>query len=89
MISRQVDELRTSRGTFAVRRSGQPTGTTILCLHGFPDDASTFQRLATALEPEGYDVVALYLRGYSPSTLEGPYDLPNSVDDRRCSTAWG
>jgi pimeloyl-ACP methyl ester carboxylesterase len=47
----------------------------VLCVHGFPDHPATFRGLGAALAREGYRVVAPWLRGYAPSTLEGPYDV--------------
>lgn len=72
--------LPTRRGTFAVRRHGEG-GPLVVCLHGFPDDSSTYDGLAGSLAGEGYRVAAVNLRGYAPSPLEGPLELPALVDD--------
>ncbi|HEX6246054.1 MAG TPA: alpha/beta hydrolase [Polyangiales bacterium] len=45
----------------------------LLVLHGFPDHPPHFDDLLRRLAAAGYDVVAPWLRGYAPSTLEGPY----------------
>ncbi len=43
-----------------------------LCLHGFPDDAGTFEPLLSRLAAAGFTVVAPYMRGYGPT--ERPAD---------------
>ena len=59
---------------FAYRRRG--TGNRLaLCLHGFPDDASTFDPLLERFAGAGFTAVAPYMRGYGPTDLapEGDY----------------
>ena len=73
-------ELPTHRGSFGVRRCGTD-GPLVVCLHGFPDDASTYDGLATALAAAGFRVAAVNLRGYAPSELEGPLGLDDLVED--------
>ena len=41
-------QLRTSRGSFGARLHGE-AGELVVCLHGFPDDATTFDDLAREL----------------------------------------
>lgn len=77
----RIDSVNTSRGKFGIRRLGFGNGKRVLCLHGFPDDASTFDGLSSELSIQDFDVAALYLRGYDPSVLEGPYDLGLLVED--------
>ncbi len=38
-----------------------------LCLHGFPDDAGTFEPLLSRLADVGFTAVAPYMRGYGPT----------------------
>ena len=38
-----------------------------LCLHGFPDDAGTFEPLMDDLAEAGFNAVAPYMRGYGPT----------------------
>lgn len=54
-----------------------------LCLHGFPDTAYGFRKLAPYLVAAGYRVVAPFLRGYVPSSLpsDGAYHLGALMDD--------
>ncbi|WP_436903056.1 alpha/beta fold hydrolase [Halovenus halobia] len=40
-----------------------------LCLHGFPDNARTFEPLTDPLIEAGYTVVSPYMRGYGPTSL--------------------
>jgi pimeloyl-ACP methyl ester carboxylesterase len=73
-------ELQTARGTFGVRQHGSH-GPQVICLHGFPDDASTYDTLAADLAAAGHRVTAVNLRGYAPSTVQGPLDMDTLVDD--------
>lgn len=50
---------------FAVRATGE--GPLVLCLHGFPDSAHTFNDLLLRLAAEGYRAVAPFMRGYAPT----------------------
>jgi pimeloyl-ACP methyl ester carboxylesterase len=55
--------------------SGEPTGTAVLLLHGWPDDASTWDRVAPALVQAGCRVIVPSLRGFGQSvfrTADGP-----------------
>lgn len=56
-------EIEANGLTFDCRTWGD--GETVLCLHGFPDDPSTFNALAAELD--GYRLVAPYMRGYGPT----------------------
>ena len=42
-------------------------GPLILCLHGFPDNAYSFEHQFDAFTASGYRVVAPFMRGYAPS----------------------
>jgi pimeloyl-ACP methyl ester carboxylesterase len=54
-----------------------PEGEIVVCLHGFPDDAHSFDAQLPALAEAGYRVVAPYLRGYEPSSQpdDGDYSI--------------
>ena len=54
-----------------------------LCLHGFPDTAYTWRRVAPLLVDAGWRVVAPFLRGYAPSSLpsDGSYHVGALMDD--------
>ena len=50
-------------------------GPLLLCLHGFPDSAHTWEDLGPRLARLGYQVVAPFMRGYEPTEipLDGSY----------------
>ena len=52
-----------------------------LCLHGFPDQPSSFVPIMKHLAAAGLRAVAPWMRGYSPSVLEGPYDVGTLAED--------
>ena len=61
-----------------------PAGAPIaLCLHGFPDTAHGWRKLAPSLVDAGYRVVAPFMRGYAPSSLaaDGSYHVGALMDD--------
>jgi pimeloyl-ACP methyl ester carboxylesterase len=44
-------------------------GPLVVCLHGFPDTASTFASQLSLFAGAGFRAVAPYLRGYAPTTV--------------------
>ncbi len=54
-----------------------------LCLHGFPDTAYSWRKVAPALVGAGWRVVAPFMRGYAPSSLglDGSYHVGALMDD--------
>ena len=46
---------------------GPADGTPVLLVHGFPDDARTWDRLAPALAADGYRTIAPFVRGFGPT----------------------
>ena len=46
-------------------------GPLALCLHGFPDNAHTYDRLLPALAASGFHAVAPFMRGYAPTCNVG------------------
>lgn len=60
---------------------GPASAEVVLCLHGFPDLPRGFESLLVALADAGYCAVAPWMRGYAPSTLEGPYDPDQLAND--------
>ncbi len=73
--------LETARGRFAARTAGDEAGPLVVCLHGFPDDARTFDGLLERLAAGRMRAVAPWLRGYAPSTIEGPFRVDDLVAD--------
>lgn len=52
--------------------NGPPT---VICLHGYPDTAWTWRRVAPLLAHRGYRVVAHFARGYAPSAVPPDRDV--------------
>lgn len=75
------ERLSTEAGDFELLVEGPKDGPLALCLHGFPDHPPSFGPLLTALGDAGYRAVAPWLRGYAPSTLEGPFDMDRLAED--------
>lgn len=75
----------TPRGAFGARTThpapGTPPRAAVLCVHGFPDDASTFDLVAQRLAESGHRVTSVYLRGYAPSPTVGPFSVQDLSDD--------
>jgi pimeloyl-ACP methyl ester carboxylesterase len=79
VLTRATYDLPTGRFNALVGGRGR----TILFLHGFPDHPATAVPFLTELCQRGFRVVAPWLRGYAPSPLDGPYDLPSLAADVR------
>jgi len=69
---------------FAYLEQGQ--GPLVLLLHGFPDNAHTWERQLPMLADAGYRVVAPFLRGYPPTEIPhgGYFDLATLATDIKC-----
>jgi len=52
----------------------QGSGPLVLCLHGFPDTASSFRDLLGRLAAQGFRAVAPYMRGYAPTSIPANHD---------------
>lgn len=61
-------------------------GPLVLLLHGFPDNARTWERQMPVLADAGYRVVAPFLRGYPPTEVpqHGFFDLATLATDVSC-----
>lgn len=59
------------------------SGPTVLCLHGFPDNATSFRHQLPFLAGNGYRAVAVTLRGYEPSSIpaDDDYSMQALVSD--------
>ena len=71
MLIEQIT-IDTVRGQFSARMAGDEKNPLVMCLHGFPDDASTFDGLLEQLAGNGFRAVAPFCRGYAPSPLLNP-----------------
>ncbi len=62
---------------------GPADGPIALCLHGFPDTAYGFRKLAPHLVAAGYRVIAPFMRGYVPSSTsaDSAYHMGALMDD--------
>lgn len=62
---------------------GRPEAPMALCLHGFPDTADGWRKLAPILVDSGWRVVAPFMRGYAPSAIpaDGSYHVGALMDD--------
>lgn len=59
------------------------TGPLVLCLHGFPDNATTWLPMLDQLAAQGYRAIAPFMRGYYPSGLaaDGDYTVDALAKD--------
>src|SRR5271163_3884595 len=62
---------------------GSPDAPIALCLHGFPDTAYGWRKIAPRLVESGWRVVAPFVRGYAPSSIpnDGSYHVGAQMDD--------
>ena len=69
---------------FAYLEMGE--GPLLLLLHGFPDNACTWEPQMPVLAEAGYRVVAPFLRGYPPTEVpeHGYFDLATLATDIKC-----
>ncbi len=53
------------------------SGPLLLCLHGFPDSAHSYDAVMPSLAEAGFRVVAPFMRGYAPSSapLDGDFSV--------------
>lgn len=70
---------------FACLAAGERTHPLLLLLHGFPDNAWTWEHQFAPLAAAGYRVVAPFLRGYPPTAIpvDGYYDGATLAEDVR------
>lgn len=73
----------------AYEEYGPSDGGPVVLVHGFPDDARSWDEVAAELAAQGHRVVAPYLRGFGPTRFRSP-EAPRSgqlgalVDDLVC-----
>ncbi len=58
---------QTSTLKVAYRELGNPKGNPVVMVHGWPDDAGTWDAVAAELASQGYRGLAPYLRGFGPT----------------------
>ncbi|MCW2696490.1 MAG: putative hydrolase or acyltransferase of alpha/beta superfamily [Modestobacter sp.] len=79
-----MDSFRRGDLVFDVRDAGPPDGEPVVLLHGFPQDAGSFDRLSPALHQAGLRTLAPDQRGYSPGARparRSDYRMRAVVDD--------
>ena len=74
----ELERLSFRHGTLTFSAQAMGDGPTVLCLHGFPDNASTFRHQLPALATAGYRAISLTLRGYEAASI--PPDQDYSVE---------
>ncbi|MGB3485675.1 MAG: alpha/beta fold hydrolase [Mycobacterium sp.] len=76
-------EIAASGVTLKALTWGAGDGPIALCLHGFPDTAFGWEKVAPRLVAAGYRVVAPMMRGYAPSgfPIDGSYHVGALMDD--------
>jgi pimeloyl-ACP methyl ester carboxylesterase len=62
-----VPTVRTPTLEIGYEEWGAPTGSPVIGLHGFPDDAHAWDAVGPSLAAQGCRVLAPYLRGYGPT----------------------
>jgi pimeloyl-ACP methyl ester carboxylesterase len=74
------DRIQANGLDFAFLEAG--TGPLVLLLHGFPDNAQTWEHQLPALADAGYRAVAPYIRGYPPTDVPAqPFDAEDLAND--------
>jgi pimeloyl-ACP methyl ester carboxylesterase len=94
--------VRTPLLEVAFEEAGPQDGTPLLLLHGWPDDARTWDAVATQLSAAGYRIIAPYLRGFAPTRFlddatprvasslalaQDAIDLADALGFERCAVA--
>lgn len=79
----RVHDLSLPTHDVGVLEWGPADGRLVVALHGFPDTAWTWRRVAPILADRGLRVVAPFLRGYAPSGIpaDGDYSVRALVAD--------
>ncbi len=72
-----------SQVELAYLEAGNPGDPLVVCLHGFPDHAHSYDALLPVLADGGYHAVSPWLRGYAPSGLapDGCYESARIAAD--------
>lgn len=72
-----IIELQANGLTFTTVVDGPADGPAVILLHGFPDNAATFERLVDKLADAGFRCLVPTMRGYEPSSQphDGDYSL--------------
>jgi len=72
MRAPELEHFRTRSLSIACELSGPAQGRPTLLLHGWPDDARTWDRVLPALHAAGHRTIVPYLRGFGPTRFHSP-----------------
>ena len=72
-----IMSVRTPVLEIAYEEKGSPDGPPVILLHGFPDDARSWDTVSEDLASAGYRTLAPYLRGFGPTRFLSD-DVPRS-----------
>ncbi len=83
MLEPETLDVTTPGVTLRVLSWGPDDAPIVLCLHGFPDTAHGWRKVAPILVDAGWRVVAPFMRGYAPSSVasDGSYHVGALMDD--------
>jgi len=78
-----IEHLTFQHGPLSFSAQAMGSGPIVLCLHGFPDNLSSFRFQLPALAQHGYRAIALCLRGYEPRAIpaDGDYTVDTIATD--------
>jgi pimeloyl-ACP methyl ester carboxylesterase len=62
-----LEHVKTGLLDIACEIGGPPEGPPVMLLHGWPDDARAWRRVAPKLQEAGFRTIAPYLRGFGPT----------------------
>src|SRR3989442_11622516 len=72
MRAPKLEHFRTRSLSIACELSGSAQGRPTFLLHGWPDDARTWDRVLPALHAAGHRTIVPYLRGCGPTRFRSP-----------------
>jgi len=83
MLASETIDVATPNMQLRVLSWGRDDAPIALCLHGFPDTAHGWRKIAPILVDAGWRVVAPFMRGYAPSSIpsDGSYHVGALMDD--------
>lgn len=76
---KNFEQLEFQHGPLRFTALAQGSGPTVLCLHGFPDNARSYRLQLPALANAGYRAVSVHLRGYEPASIPADGDYSDQA----------
>src|SRR5438128_12651638 len=77
MSGPELQRFSTPSLSIACEVSGPAQGRPTLLLHGWPDDARTWDSVLPALHAAGHRTIVPYLRGFGPTRFHSPQTPPS------------